>query len=137
MSVALTPQSRALVVDDDAMEGVLLDNLVESFGYSTKRARSVSEAQRRPHPFEIEKQGASGPTGTRRLLVSRRRNNCDTETDTTTPATGSPGNSFRIGPIFRRPAVGHLSARLTQAFGNTRARATVSSGLCAMSTSVI
>ncbi len=63
MSVALTPQSRALVVDDDAMEGVLLDNLVESFGYSTKRARSVSEAQRRPHPFQIEEQGASGPTG--------------------------------------------------------------------------
>ena len=45
------------------MVGVLLDNLVESFGFSTKRARSVSEAQRRPHPFEIEKQGASGPTG--------------------------------------------------------------------------
>jgi DNA-binding NarL/FixJ family response regulator len=46
MSAALTPQRRALVVDDDAMVGVLLDNLVESFGFSTKRARSVSEAKR-------------------------------------------------------------------------------------------
>ena len=35
---------RALILDDDPMVGVLLDNLLGSFGFITGRARTVSEA---------------------------------------------------------------------------------------------
>ena len=35
---------RALIVDDDPMVGVLLKDLVASFGFTTRRARTVSEA---------------------------------------------------------------------------------------------
>lgn len=37
---------RALILDDDPMVGVLLDNLVGSFGFTTGRARTVSEARK-------------------------------------------------------------------------------------------
>lgn len=37
---------RALILDDDPMVGVLLENLVDSFGFTTARARTVSEARK-------------------------------------------------------------------------------------------
>ncbi len=37
---------RALVLDDDPMVGVLLKDLVASFGFTTRRARTVSEARK-------------------------------------------------------------------------------------------
>jgi DNA-binding NarL/FixJ family response regulator len=36
---------RALILDDDPMVGVLLESLVASFGFTTGRARTVSEAR--------------------------------------------------------------------------------------------
>jgi two-component system, NarL family, nitrate/nitrite response regulator NarL len=37
---------RALILDDDPMVGVLLKDLVASFGFTTRRARTVSEARK-------------------------------------------------------------------------------------------
>ena len=37
---------RALILDDDPMVGVLLQDLVASFGFTTRRARTVSEARK-------------------------------------------------------------------------------------------